>query len=229
MDLKEKIVVITGSTSGLGKALAEAFNREGAKVIVSSRNEDETNAIAAAMDAFGVPADVTKEEDVKKLVDETVEKFRRIDIWINNAGIWIPHGPIEDLDMARVRQMFEVNLFGTMNGTKAVLPLMRKQNSGIVINILSTSALSGRAGSSAYCASKYGAAGFTKSLQAEIQGSGVRAIAVYPGGMQTHLFDEKKPGDIDQYMQPSFVAGKILENLKADGLQEEIIIKRLNS
>ncbi len=226
MDLKNKIVVITGSTSGLGKALAEAFTRDGAKVVVSSRNEGEVNSVAGTLNAFGVVADVTKEEDVKKLVGETVRKFGHIDIWINNAGIWIPHGPIEDLDMTRVHQMMDVNLFGTMEGTKAVLPVMRKQNFGVIINILSTSALSGRAGSSAYCASKYGATGFTKSLQLEVQGSGVKAMAVYPGGMQTHLFDEKKPDDIDQYMQPSFVAGKIIENLKATEPQEELIIKR---
>ncbi len=226
MNLQGAVVVITGSTSGLGKALAEAFVRESAKVVISSRSKDEVNTVAATMSAYGTAADVTREGDMQKLVGEVVKEFGRIDVWINNAGIWIPHGPIEDLDMARVRQMVDVNLFGTMNGTKAVLPVMRKQNSGIIVNILSTSALNGRAGSSAYCASKYGATGFTKSLQLEIQGSGVKAIAVYPGGMQTHLFDEKKPDDINQYMQPSFVAGKILENLKAGELQEELIIKR---
>lgn len=228
MNLKDKVVVVTGSTSGLGKALAEAFAGEGAKVIISARNENGVNDTAAAMHAYGVTADVTKEEDMKRLVDETVKKFGHIDIWINNAGIWIPHGLIEELDMARVRQMVDVNLFGTMYGTKAVLPVMRRQNFGVIINILSTSALSGRAGSSAYSASKYGATGFTKSLQLEVRGSGVKAIAVYPGGMQTHLFDEKKPDDIDQYMQPPFVAGKIIENLKATESQEELIIKRPN-
>lgn len=229
MELKDKAVVITGSTKGLGKALAEAFVREGAKVVVSSRNESEVNSVAGELGAFGVAADVTKEDDMEKLVGEAAKKFGRVDVWVNNAGIWIPHGPIEELDMARVRQMVDVNLFGTMYATKAILPVMRKQGSGVIVNILSTSALSGRPGSSAYSASKYGATGFTKSLQLEVQGSGVQAIAVYPGGMQTHLFDEKKPEDIGKYMQPSFVADKILENLKAAEPQQELIIRRPNS
>ena len=226
MELRNKIAVITGSTSGLGKALADLLVKEGAKVVVNGRNAVEANKVATEIDAIPVIADVANEKEVGALAQKIVDRFGRIDIWINNAGIWLPHGPAEDLDMERVRRMVDVNLFGTMNGSIAALRVMRKQNEGIIVNILSTSALSGRAGSSAYCASKYGATGFTKSIQLEVKGSGIKVIAVYPGGMQTHLFDEKRPDDLNAYMQPSSVAEKIIANLKKSEPEDEMIIKR---
>jgi len=227
MTLSNKIIVITGASKGLGQALALALAKEKAKLVLSSHAKKELAKVSQQTGALAMSADVTKESQVKALAKKAVKKFGRLDIWINNAGIWLPQAPVEKLNTQRVKKMVEVNLFGTIYGSKAALIQMKKQKSGgTIINILSTSALNGRAGSSGYCASKYGATGFTNSLRLETAATPVRVISVYPGGMQTHFFDEKKPADYHQYMIPTFVAGKIVENLKKSKPKEELMIKR---
>ena len=223
MNLKEKVVVITGGTKGLGRALAEIFRERGAQVIVGANLikdvEDQGNILT-------VRADVTNEADVVRLAEEVIKKFGRIDVWVNNAGIWLAHAPIEEMDMKRVHDMIEVNLFGTMYGSKAALIQMRKQGSGTIVNILSTSAVQGRAYSSGYGASKFAAMGFTKSLRKEVEETNIKILAIYPGGMRTNLFDEQRPEDYGEYMDPKEVAEKIVANLEGDNPQEELIIKR---
>lgn len=125
-----------------------------------------------------------------------------------------------------MRHMMDVNLFGVIYGTQAVLPHMQRRKRGVIINILSTSALTGRANSAAYCASKYAATGFTKSLRLETAAQNISVIGVYPGGMRTHFFDEQKPAEYDRYMDPAYVARRIITNLKRAQPREELIIKR---
>ncbi len=223
MNLKEKVVVITGGTKGLGKALAEIFREKSAHVIVGANLIQDTEDRG---DIVAVRADVTNEADVVRLAEEVIKKFGRIDVWVNNAGIWLPHAPIEEMDMKRVHDMIEVNLFGTMYGSKAALIQMRKQGSGTIINIISTSALEGRAHSSGYGASKFAAMGFTKSLRKEVEETGITVLAIYPGGMRTNLFDEERPKDYGEYMDPKEVAEKIVANLENNQPKEELIIKR---
>mgnify|MGYP001608494066 CR=1 FL=1 len=229
MKIQYKVVVITGSSKGLGKSLAYVFAKEGAKVVVNARSKDELMEAAKDIGAFPVVADVTKEREVLALADAVIDKYGRIDIWINNAGIWMPHGPLEEMDWRRVHELMEVNLFGTIYGSKAALVQMRKQGPGIIVNIISTSGLEGRPDSSGYCASKYAARGFTESLRAEAKNSNIKVIAVYPGGMKTHLFDQQKPDDVDKYMEPEFVADKIIQNILQANPEEELIIKRPSS
>jgi len=226
MELKNKIVVITGGTKGLGKALALSFLKENAKVIICAQNEDEL--INTPKGILGIRADVTKESDLKNLVEITIEKFKEIDIWINNAGIWLPHLPIEETDWKRAHDLIEVNLFGTVYGSKIALAQMRKQNFGTIVNIISTSGLEGKINETAYCASKFAVNGFTESLKKEVDGKKIKVISIYPGGMQTNLFDEKKPENYNEYMDPLFVAEKIIENLKKETSEEKLIIKRNN-
>lgn len=226
MELKNKVIVITGASSGLGKCLAMAFKKEKSKVIISSNNEQELKQTADELQVDFVKSDVTNEEEVKQLGRKTIEKFGHIDIWINNAGIWIPHAPIEELDMKKVHQMVEVNLFGTIYGSRTALLQMKKQGYGIIINIISTSALEGRPGSAGYCASKYAADGFTKSLRLELKPTNIQVISIYPGGMKTNLFHDQKPPDYENYMEPSWVAERIIENLKKENPEEELIIKK---
>ncbi len=223
--LKDKVVVITGGTHGLGKALALNCYESGAKVVVCARDEAGFDELVK-LGILTVRADVTKESDLQNVMKVTLAKFGRVDIWINNAGIWLPHEVIEKTDWTRAHDIMEVNLFGTVYGSKTALMQMRKQEGGCIVNILSTSALEGRATSSAYCASKYAARGFTLSLQAEVVDSNIRVIAVYPGGMKTGLFDEKKPDKYSEYMEPSYVAGMIVENLEKDLPEKELIIRR---
>ncbi len=225
MELENKVVVITGGTRGLGRALAASFEKENSRVIVCAKNENEIKKIQKE-GILGIKADVTKENELKNLIEIVKTKFGQLDIWINNAGIWLPHSPVEEVDWGRAHNLIEVNLFGTVYGSKIALIQMKKQGFGSIINILSTSALEGRAGSSAYCASKYAATGFTKSLRKEVEKTNINIISIYPGGMRTNLFNEKKPENYNAYMDPSFVANKIIENLKKEKPEEELIIKR---
>ena len=224
MELKDKIVVVTGGTRGLGRALSFCFLKNGAKVVVCSKKEEELKNLEEGI--WGIKADVTKENELQKIVDFVKEKFGKLDIWINNAGIWLPHLPIEETDWEKAHDLMEVNLFGTVYGSKVALAQMRKQGFGTIINILSTSALDGKVNETAYCASKFAAMGFTKSLRKEVDGKNIKVFSVYPGGMQTNLFDEKKPGNYAEFMKPDYVAEKIMKNLKEDTPEEELIIKR---
>lgn len=224
--MKDKVVVITGASKGLGKELARFLVQRGAQVVVSARTGDELEAAAHEVGATAIVADAASEVDTHALVRDVVQKFGRIDVWINNAGIWMPHGPVEELDMERVKQMFDVNVYGLMYGSKEALIQMKKQGSGMIVNIVSSSALSGRPRSSAYAASKWAARGFTDSLREEIKGTPLKVVGVYPGGMKTHLFDEHPPEDYHEYMEASDVAQKIVDNFEQESPQEEQIIRR---
>ena len=226
MNLKNKVVVITGSTTGLGKALALVFLKEQASVVINSVNKKELEKVVKEIGTLGLAGDVTKENDLKRLADFAVKKFGRIDIWVNNAGIWLPHKPIEETDWVRAHNLIEVNLFGTVYGSKIALTEMRKQNSGVIINIVSTSGLEGKVNETAYCASKFAASGFTRSLRKETESTKIKVIGVYPSRMKTNLFDESKPKNYASCMEPSYVARKIVDNLKLSKPKDEIIVKK---
>jgi NAD(P)-dependent dehydrogenase (short-subunit alcohol dehydrogenase family) len=224
--MKDKVVVITGAGRGLGKSLAYIFAKKGAQVILSDKTSEEITNIADEISGIAIVADVTDEQAVVSLTKIAVSKFGHIDYWINNAGIWIPRGPVEELQMNRVRELIDVNLYGTIHGSKTALIQMKKQGFGTIVNIISTSALQGRALSAAYSASKHAARGFTDSLREEVKDQNIKVIAVYPGGMKTHLFDEKKPDDFDQFMSAESVTSTIIENLEKDIPEGELILKR---
>lgn len=223
MDLKNKIVVITGGSKGLGKALALCFLKNGSKVVVCSR-EGEFNNLDNGI--TGIKADVTKEPEMEALAEKVINDFGKIDIWVNNAGIWLPHKPIEETDWERAHNLIEVNLFGMVYGSKAALAQMRKQDFGLIVNIISTSGLNGKINETAYCASKFAATGFTQSLAKEVDGEKIKVLGVYPGGMQTNLFDESKPQNYIEFMEPDFVAREVINNLLQNKPAEELIIKR---
>ncbi len=226
MKLKNKVIVITGAGKGLGKELAIMFAKEGAKVVISSRTKKDLDKVTKETNSYPIIADVKDEKQVKKLAETTVKKFKKIDIWINNAGVRIPHNIIEETDWKRAHDMIEINLFGTVYGSKEAIIQQKKQKSGVIINILSTSALEGRANASAYAASKFAVVGFTQSLRAEAKPFNIQVISVYPGGMRTEFFREQVPSDYEQYQDPKIVAEGILNNLKKDKVEEELILRR---
>jgi len=221
--LKGKIVVITGGSKGLGKSLALRFSKDDSKVIICSREGEFENLESGIM---GIKVDVTKENEIQSLAEKVINDFGKIDIWINNAGIWLPHKPIEETDWKRAHDLIEVNLFGTVYGSKIALAQMRKQSFGLIINIISTSGLNGKINETAYCASKFAVTGFTKSLIKEVDGKKIKVLGVYPGGMQTNLFDENKPENYTEFMDPNFVAEEIVNNLLKKEPVEELIITK---
>ncbi|MCM2338998.1 MAG: SDR family oxidoreductase [Burkholderiales bacterium] len=224
MDLKDKIVVITGGTKGLGKALAFSFVKNYSKVVVCSREDNRPESLEENI--LWIKADVTKEDEMKELADKVVEKFEKIDIWINNAGLWLPRDFIENLDMGKVREMFDVNVFGLMNGTKIAIMHMKQIGNGMIINLISDAALMKKPhiSSSAYLSSKYAVNGFTSAIRAENEN--IKVFSIFPGAIKTEIFGETKFENYDEFMEPSFVAEKIVDNLKKEIPEEELIIRR---
>ena len=230
MNLKDKVVVITGGSRGLGRSMAELFIKEGATVVVSSKDKILLDTTAKEIKAYAIKADVTKEKDIQKLVDKTIKKFGRIDIWINNAGIFITHDFLENFESEKVKNVLLVNTFGTFLGCKFALKQMKMQKEkGVILNVISTSALAGRPKSSMYSASKWAVVGLTKAIQMENADSGIKILSVYPGGMKTKLFGVKKPADFDTYMEQDYVAEKVIANLKLENPEPELIIRRPNA
>ncbi len=224
--IKDSVVVITGGSRGLGKSIAQALISKQATVIISSKDKAELEATAQELGATAILADVTREGDLVNLANKVVASHGTIDIWINNAGIWLPRGPIETVDMVRAHQLFEVNVFGMMYGSRAAITQMKKQESGTIVNMVSTAALQGRPNSAVYSSSKHAMRGFTDSIREEFKGTGISVIGVYPGGIKTDLFEGDPQPDFNDFMSPEFVAQKIVDNLEKKNPDTEQILRR---
>jgi short-subunit dehydrogenase len=224
MNLKNKIVVITGSTKGLGKALASAFLNEQAKVIINARSKKELQKTSKEIGTIGFLGDVTKENDMKKLASFAIKKFKKVDIWINNTGIGMAHLPIEKIDSKQAHKVMEVNFFGTFNGSRSIMKYMKKQKHGTIVNIISSRAIIPSPLSAVYSSSKWAVRGFTQLLRVALLPENISVIAVYPTGMKTNFFGKTKPVDYKNYMESSYVAEKIIQNLKNSKIKEEINI-----
>jgi NAD(P)-dependent dehydrogenase (short-subunit alcohol dehydrogenase family) len=224
--MKDSVVVITGASRGLGKSLAEAYAAQGAKVVISGRTERELKETADTIGAAHIVADVTKESDVKKLADYAVSLHGRIDAWINNAGIWLPWTQLEDIDMKKAHELFEVNFFGQTYGSKHAVIQMKKQQRGTLVNIISTSALEGRPLATMYCASKFAVRGLTEALRVELKDTPIKVVGIFPGGIKTHLFEGHEPPDFDKFMTVEHVVGKIMEHMNQPNPGTELIIYR---
>ena len=221
-----RAVVITGASTGFGAVLAKGFVAKGDRVMISARHKDDLAKTATEIGALYAVADVTKEDDLGALFVEAENAFGGVDIWINNAGVWLPHRPVEVYDMERVRGMFEVNVYGVMHGTRVAVRHMRAKKRGIIVNISSTSGLSPRPNASMYSASKWAVRGFSDSVREEVKPDGISVVTVYPGGMQTHLFDEEKSPEYSSFMTPEYVADKVLVHLDVPVPGNELIVKR---
>lgn len=225
MDLNDQVVVITGAANGLGKELALLLADEGCRVVASDIDEKRLESAFSNKNVLKVVTDVTDEKSVTNLATEAEDRFGRINCWINNVAIWLPHSPIEDQDSIKVRKMFEVNFFGTFYGSKEAVKRMKKQNEGLVCNIISTSAMEGRPNSSGYCASKFAVRGLTLSLALELADKNISVFGVYPDKMKTNLFNADQPKDYHTYMEPKKAAKIIVDNFKSDHPKPELIIR----
>jgi len=226
MELKNKIVVITGGSQGFGKALAESFIKEGSNVIISSQEKNNLEITSKELSCDYYLADVTSKEDMDKLGKYVIEKYGRIDIWINNAGIQIAPSLVEEVNIDKLHNLFNVNFFGYFYGCQVTLPYMRKQNDGLIININSTAGLNGKPNISAYSSSKFAIKGLTESIREEIKNSNIKIYEVFPGGMKTDIYKEKYPEDLNEYMEVGQVVEKVINNLKLENPEIDLIIKR---
>jgi 3-oxoacyl-[acyl-carrier protein] reductase len=231
VNLEHKIVVITGGAKGLGYALAEAFVAHNATVVMCDIDEVQLKQAETTLSSSNIATyvlDVTQEKEVNMVTENIIKRFGRIDIWINNAGIWMPNEPVEQINLEKAQQLFQINVFGYVHGMRAAAPCMKLQQSGSIINIISTTAFDGMNGSSGsiYVASKYALRGLTNAVRDELKEGSLQVFAVYPGGMKTDIFNEKKPEQIDQFMSPESVALKIVENLELENPVMDLILTR---
>lgn len=226
MELKDKIIVITGGSQGFGKSLAKSFKNEGSIVIISSHEKENLELTANELYTDIFIADVTSIEDIKKLSEYVIQKYGNIDIWINNAGIQIAPSLAEEVDIKKLHHLFDVNFFGYFYGCQVALTQMKKQNSGVIININSTAGLDGKPGISAYSSSKFAIKGLTESIRKEVEDLNIQVYGIFPGGMQTDIYKEKYPEDIKEYMEVDTVVEKVINNLKSDNPEIDFIIKR---
>jgi NAD(P)-dependent dehydrogenase (short-subunit alcohol dehydrogenase family) len=188
--LKDKVALITGASQGLGRALALAFAREGARVVVNARSEDSVRPVAgevedAGAEVLAVAADVSKGADVERLVGESVERFGKIDVLVNNAGLLGPRVAIEDYPEDEWRRIIDANLTGPFLVSKATIPYLSVGASSI--NLVRGVSGEGRAEWGAYSVSKFGMEGLNQILAAELAERGIRVNAVDPGGMRTDM------------------------------------------
>ncbi len=182
-----KVWLITGCSTGFGRELAKEALEQGNKVVVTARKTDDIQDIIEGFPetAISVALDVTKPDQIAKAVKQTVEKFGRIDVLVNNAGIGY-FGAIEESEDEEVRRMFEINVFGLGNMIKEVLPVMRKQRSGHVVNIASIGGLVAFPAVGYYNATKFAVDGLSESLSKEVAHLGIKVTIVAPSGFRTN-------------------------------------------
>ncbi len=215
------VVLITGALTGIGRATALAFAKDGASVVVSGRHENAGQALAAELRNLGaeaefVQADVRHEDDVRSLVNQTVKRFGRLDVAVNNAGTEGRPGPVTEQTAETYAATFETNVLGTMLSMKHELRVMQPQGNGSIINLSSTMGQRGALGASLYTASKHAVEGLTKSAALEGAAFGVRVNAVAPGPIDTDMLN-RFTGNADR--KAGLIAGV---PLKRAGKPDEI-------
>jgi len=196
--LANKVALITGGAGGIGKVTAKRFLEEGAKVVLVDLFQEPLNQAKAELEAFGevivIQADVSQEEDVKNYVKKTVEKFGRIDVFFNNAGIEGKVAPITEQKVEDLDKVLAVNVRGVFLGLKHVLAVMKEQGSGSVINTSSVAGLSGSPNVTPYIASKHAVVGLTKATAVEVAPYKVRVNSVHPSPVNTRMMRSLEEG-----------------------------------
>jgi len=195
MELENRVAVITGAGRGIGQAIALAYAKEGARLVLAARKIAELEDTAAQVEKLGpspviVPTDVTDPDQVDRLVRSALESRSRVDILVNNAGIAGPLGPIQGNDVTAWLETINVNLNGTFLCCRAVIPAMIRQGGGKIINLAGAGANNGWANMSAYCSSKVAVVRLTEVLALELKDQGIAVNALGPGSVHTQMWDE---------------------------------------
>jgi 3-oxoacyl-[acyl-carrier protein] reductase len=181
--LQDRVAVITGSTRGIGRAMAERFARAGARVVVNGRRQTDARAAAAAIpDSIGIGGDMSAQPDIDVLVGRVVDKFGRIDILVNNAAI-SRRSALTRVTDEEWAEVIRVNLTGPMFVTRAVVPVMKRQGRGVILNVISGAGTQGIPGFSSYAASKGGLVGLTMTWAKELERFGIRVNALSPSAL----------------------------------------------
>ncbi len=192
MEFENKVVVVTGAGSGIGKATAQAFAKARANLVVADIDGNRVDDLVAELKAggtkvVGIQSDVSKEDDCKKLIDSATQNFGRLDILVNNAGIMDRFLPVGELDNATWEKVLAVNLNSVFFTTRLAIPIMMEQGAGVIVNLTSAAGLGGGFAGAAYTASKHGVVGLTKSTAVMYGKKGIRCVAIAPGAVNTGI------------------------------------------
>ena len=192
MKLRDKVAVVTGAGSGMGRAIAVAFAREGAKVVVADYVEETARQTVAMIGQGGgtataVRADVSREEDVQRMIDTAIQEYGTLDILVNNAGIRDGMTPVHELSDELWERVLAVNTTGPMRAIRKAIPIFMEKGQGVIINIASVGGLHGSRAGVAYTVSKHGVVGLTRNVGFQYAGLGIRCNAIAPGSVQTNI------------------------------------------
>ena len=231
-ELSNSVVVITGASSGIGRATALAFADAGASLALAARRAEPLRAAAGDCErrgaaAIAVPTDVRDQEAVERLAAATIERFGRIDVWVNNAAVTL-FGRFDESPLDAWRQVVETNLFGYLNGARAAAPEFRRRRSGTLINVGSVNSRAAAPYISAYASSKFAVRGLGESLREELRGDGVDVCTILPASIDTPLFQHaanyfgRKVKPLRPILHPSRVAAAIVRCAKRP--RREVIV-----
>jgi uncharacterized protein len=227
MNFKNKVVLITGASSGIGKESAIEFAKLGANIVLVARRKDKLEQIASELKKFHVltlvcQCDVSKKDQVKEMSELIFEKFDSVDVLVNNAGFAI-YGSVSDLSIYDIESQMETNYFGMVYCIKEFLPSMLKNKSGHIVNVASVAASFGLPGIASYCASKFAMLGFSEGLKHELKDTGVGLTVVSPIMVRTNFFDhssfEKMPKYSSTSLDPKTVAKSIIKAANSSRLE----------
>lgn len=223
-----KVILISGGSDGLGKTIAKKI-LTGNQVVILAHNRSKLEAAAKEIGCDFVEAELSDYSSLKSAVDFVISKYQKIDILINNAGIWM-EGQLDENDPVKIKELIDVNTVGTIYLTKAVLPSMRQKKSGQIINIVSQDGLCAKKNRSVYHASKWAITGFTKCLQEDLSEENIRVTAINPGLIKTSLFEKSGvQRDLSEALDPEEVAALVefVIHLKPDTSIPEVGIKKI--
>ena len=229
MELAGKVVVVTGASMGIGEAIAKIFVEQGASAVLLSRDAARVEAargrIGHSERTLALSCDVRHREEIDRALGLTMHHFQRVDVWVNNAGRGLLDS-VAEMDMAAFRDMFETNFFGAVAATQAVIPVMRQQGVGTIINVSSVAghiALPFHAG---YSATKFALNAIGKATRVELEGSGIHLLTVCPGYVRTGFGENEVIGTVKRRVRPESVRGITAERVARATLRGYLKQKR---
>ena len=230
MDFKNKVVLITGASSGIGKETAIEFAKLGAIIVLVARRKDKLEQTANELKKFDVTTllcqcDVSEKKQVEEMANMVIEKFGKLDILVNNAGFAI-YGSVSDLSVDEIESQMETNYFGMVYCVKNFLPIMLNKKSGHIVNVASVAASFGLPGIASYCASKFAMLGFSEGLKHELKGTGVGITVVSPIMVRTDFFDHPSFEKMPKYSPTSLSSRTVAKTIlrAANSPRLEIIV-----
>ncbi len=234
MNLENKIVVVTGGTKGIGRAIAESLLKAGAAVFICARDKHELKRALEQLSALGKVdgeiCDVRSEAQVKMMFDECVRVFGGIDILVNNAGIGIIGKTVEEMSAEEFEQTLRTNLFGVFYACHHAIPLMKQRGGGYIINISSLAGQNAHPKMAAYNASKFGLNGFTEALMQEVRADNIKVTTICPGSVNTYFGGDEPSEDKAWQIQPEDIAEVVIDllNFNERALPSKIEIRPSN-